>query len=307
MARILTLVKPSNKSGVIVRLALLGLLVAAGVTMWALVSAGGSGQTLLDATLTELEEAVRKDPQSVDARLSVAIAYSARGFNDSAIEQFQEVLKLEENNQTALMGIGRIYLAQGKDDRALEPLLKVVDLNKDNPFRFSIEQLEAVYYELGTIYQRKGDYAQAATYLQAALQVNPVDADAWYVLGQTQQQAGEFEKALEAYHRSVRLVPDYVEAYRAMAEIYRLTQEKGKEKYATGMIHLSGRSTEDALKDLQQAVALEPELAEAHEGLGLTMELLGRKEEALSNYRRALELDSTLMLSQFGIQRLEGA
>lgn len=283
--------------------AALVLLVVAGVVI-AVLNSGGPGQTNLDATLAGLEEQVRQDPQNVQARLAVAIAYAARGLDDSAITQFNDALRLEENNQTALIGLGRVYLDQGDMDKALAPFLKVADLNKDNPLRFSIEQLEGVYYDLGTIYGHKGKYDTAKQYFQDALQINPVDSDAWYQLGQIQRQAGALEEAIQSFDRSVRLVPDFVEAYRAMATTYHTLGQTGKEKYAQGMVHLSGRSYDDAVKSLQEAVRLEPQMGEAFQGLGLALESMGRKEEARQNYEQALALDSTLMLAEFGLERV---
>ncbi len=276
-----------------------------GAVSWGVLSSGGSGQTLLDATLTQLEEDVRQNPQDLNARLSVAIAYSIRGLDQNAIEQFQEALKLEENNQTALMGMGRVYLAQGDTERALTPLLQVADLNKDNPRRFSIEQLEAVYYDLGTIYVQKKDYDQAIKYFYDALQINPVDADAWYRLGDVQSQIGAFEQAIQSYHKSIRLVPNFVEAFRSMADTYHVLGQKGGEQYALGMIHLAGLSYDDAVKALRESVRIDPQRGEAYEGLGLALESLGQKDEARTSYQKAMELDSTLMLAQFGLQRLE--
>lgn len=70
-----------------------------------------------------------------------------------------------------------------------------------------------------------------------------------------------------------------VEADRAEA---RTLLEKGRELY---------RNDEDdeALKAFQQAVKLDPELAEAHFRLGLTYDALGQEQEAEDAYKKAVE------------------
>lgn len=287
--------------------AILAIVAIVAGTTWAVAVARGSSQTLLDVTLAQLEEDVQKDPQDVQKRLAVAIAYSARGYNGAAIDQFQEVLRLEENNQTALMGLGRSYMDQGDTEKALEPLLKVAELNKDNPFRRTIEQLEAVYYDLGMIYLEQKEPATAAEYLLQALEINSADADAWHQLGRAQQAAGQFDAALSSYEQAVRFVPDYADVYRRMARIYAELGRTAEHRYATGMVELSERAFDRALTDLEEAAKQKPDLAEAHQGLGMVLESKGKSREALLSYQKALELDPDLLLSKLAVQRLGGA
>ncbi|MBI4200872.1 MAG: tetratricopeptide repeat protein [Chloroflexi bacterium] len=274
---------------------------------WVFISLRGPRQTLLDVTLEQLEEQVRQAPQDPDARLAVAIAYAARGYHDNAIGQFQEVLKLEPDNQTALIGMGRSYLQQDMREKAMEPYLRVVELNKENPVRGTLEQLEAVYYDLGGIYVERREYSVAADYLRQALEINSVDADAWYVLGQAQKAAGEPLEALDAFQKAVRLAPDFREAYESMASVYKELGLVGERKYATGMLHWTAKSMDKALRDLQEATTAVPQMAEAHQGLGLVLEAQGRGQQALSSYQQALELDPTLLVARLAIERLAGA
>lgn len=300
------LLRPQGKKGLIrLFIALLVLGAAIGIN-WALFTGGERGNTMLDATLEQLESSVRQDPQNPQARVAVAIAYAARGYNDDAITQFQEALKLEESNQTALIGLGQTLLRSDRPDEALEPLLQVVELNKDNPFRRTLEQLEAVYYDLGIIYTQKRDYQQATFYLGEALDINPVDADAWYMLGHAQQLSGELEIALYSYEQATLFVPDFVEAYEGLAEIYRQMEDEGGERYAKGMIRLAAGSFDRAVSELRKAAAAMPDKAEVHQGLGLALEGQDHIQDALVSYGRALELDPTLMLARLATQRLEG-
>ncbi len=307
MNGIASLLRPTNKAAVVRLVAVLVIVGGVLGASWSWAADRGTGQTLLDATLVQLEDQVRLDPQNVQARLAVALAYATRGYNSSAIEQFQEVIALEENNQAALAGLGRVYLQEGKLDQGLEPLLKVVELNKDNPLNKTLGRLEAVYYDLGVIYSRKKLYTEAAFYLSRALEINRADADAWYVLGQAQAGGADFESALSSYHQAVRFVPDFVEVYKGMADVYSRVGSAGGKKYASGMIYLTERSYDKATRDLQEATRLAPDMAQAHEGLGMALESLGRSEEALDSYRSAAELDPSLIVAQLAVQRLSSS
>jgi hypothetical protein len=52
---------------------------------------------------------------------------------------------------------------------------------------------------------------------------------------------------------------------------------------------------------------LEPRNAQAYNTRGHVLEALGRKSEAIADYRRALLLDRSLVLSQDGLKRLGAA
>ncbi len=287
------------------RVLLLAIVVVLGVVVWWVAASSGSRFTSLDLTLQQLEEDVRKDPQNPDSRLAVAIAYAARGYNTSAIQQFQEVLKLQPENQTAMMGLGRTLLTENKLDEALEPLLKVAEMNKDNPRKHILDQLEAVYYDLGVIYSRKGNYEEATSYLGQALEINSTDADAWLTLAQVHEKRGELQQAIEAYERVVGFVPDYEEAYQGMAKIYGTLKLEGQKAYAEGMVHLINKDYDKALASLSKAVQLAPAVGQVHQGYAITLETRGRKEEALASYKKALELNPDLVLAQLAVQRME--
>lgn len=304
MPKIQNLVRRAGNASSVRIVAALIVIAVVATGSWAWLSEGEPGQTQLDLTLEELEAAVIRDPQDSDARLAVAIGYAARGFSDNAIKQFKEVLSVEAENQTALMGLGRVYHAEDRLEEAVELFMIVVELNVDNPLRGTLEQLERVYYDLGAIYSSWNDFGQASVYLEEALLINPVDADAWYSLGGVQKKDENWEAALHSYSRAIRLVPNYVEVYTSMADIYSQTGKTGEEKYATGMIKLAEFSFDKAIEDLTTATLEAPNLAEAHEGLGLALESKGRVDEALASYHRALQLDPTLILAQSAVQRL---
>lgn len=74
-------------------------------------------------------------------------------------------------------------------------------------------------------------------------------------------------------------VPDTAEARRSSA---RISLEKGREHY---------RNDEDtqAIEAFQEAIKLDPDLAEAHFRLGLTYDALGQQQEAEGAYKKAVE------------------
>lgn len=277
---------------------------AVGVGLYSFLGRSRQRQTLLDVTIQQLEENVRASPQAVAPRLAVATAYAARGFHSDAIEQFQEALKMEPTNQQALIGLGTAQMNKGDLNAAAEAFLQVADLNKDNPVRFTILELEAVYYNLGSIYLKRKDPAKAAEFLQDALKINRTDSDAWFMLGTAREKMGDLEGAEQGYAEATRFVPNYLEAYERLMALYKKVNSDALYFYAKGMAAFSERRYAESIEDLKKAVSLRQDLAVAHQGLGMAYEAMGRGDEARQSYQAALDRDPDLLSAQLGLRRL---
>lgn len=90
------------------------------------------------------------------------------------------------------------------------------------------------------------------------------------------------ERARQLLDRAIEIDPAYAPAYASRAKAYMLQSDYGK------------RPTNDAFEragvDVEQALALDPELADAHAVRGLLLSQLGRIDSALTSLRRAIEL-----------------
>jgi Tfp pilus assembly protein PilF len=61
-------------------------------------------------------------------------------------------------------------------------------------------------------------------------------------------------------------------------------------QYDLGVNELSNGQFAAAMKSFLEVIRLNPEFAQAHNGLGLAYQMLGNQEKALAHYQRALEL-----------------
>ncbi len=87
------------------------------------------------------------------------------------------------------------------------------------------------------------------------------------------QTVGEFDTARALYDRAVMLEPDYAEAWSRRASLF-----------------LNDENFPEALRDLNEALRLEPRHFGAWAGLGIMMETMGAEKEALEAYRQALDI-----------------
>jgi tetratricopeptide (TPR) repeat protein len=253
----------------------------------------------------EAELAVVHDPQNPGMRVALADSYLAAGDYAASFEQANQVLVVYPDNLGALLIAGVAAVRMGELEEALDPLQSFVQLRKDQPMAGTDTALETAYYFLGECYVRLELYAEAIAVLEDALEINSTDADSLYQLGLAHQARGDLERALESFHRAVRFVPDFVEAYSGMAQCYAALGQASHESYARGMVAYSLTDDLTAQTYLEDATESLPDFAPAYLGLGLTYERLGRLEEALTALQYALDLDTNDFVAQQAFGRIQ--
>ncbi|MFT5777037.1 tetratricopeptide repeat protein, partial [Hyphomonas sp.] len=87
------------------------------------------------------------------------------------------------------------------------------------------------------------------------------------------QTVGDYETARAFYDRAILIAPDYAEAWSRRAGLF-----------------LNDENFPEALRDLNEALRLEPRHFGAWAGLGIMMEAMGAENEALEAYRQALTI-----------------
>jgi len=82
-----------------------------------------------------------------------------------------------------------------------------------------------LYRQMGDIYRRVGDYAQAQSNYEAALNLRPSDIDTLGRLATVHMQNGDYEGALGAYSEIIALEPGSNAAENAQRYINNIEQQ----------------------------------------------------------------------------------
>ncbi len=112
---------------------------------------------------------------------------------------------------------------------------------------------------------------------------------------------------MQRYGQAVRLVPDFEEAYGAMADSYTALDRPDHVAYATGMVAYCQKDYEVAASHLERAAEALPDFAPVFVGLGLAYEGMEMPEAALPAIQRALELDPDDFAAQQALARVQAA
>lgn len=262
-------------------------------------------QSPVERTVAQLEQAVKDNPNDPDARVALAEYYVKQNEYTKALGQVETVLKVYPEHEGALLLGGIVQVRLHQPAAAIPWLEKFVALRQASPWASSDQQLETAYYFLGDSSLKLQKFTEAVQALDAALVINPTDADALYLSGLAYAGLEQPVTALQRYQQAVRFVPDFTEAYAGMIEAYAALNQPDYVAYARGMQAFSLKDYATARTHLEFATQALPEFGPAYLGLGLTYEKLGEMKFALGAIQRALEINPEDFAAQQALGRLQ--
>jgi protein O-mannosyl-transferase len=142
------------------------------------------------------------------------------------------------------------------------------------------------HFNLGNLYDRRGEAAKAIEHYKRALKYEPNYADAHNNLGGVLLKQRRFDEALAHYTAAVRINTDFVHFFNlanALAD--------------------AGRFPE-ARTAYGQCLQLNPNYGPAHHNLGLVAQTQGKPAEAIAEFRAALALDPAYESACFNLANL---
>jgi predicted O-linked N-acetylglucosamine transferase (SPINDLY family) len=177
---------------------------------------------------------------------------------------YRQILELDSGQPDALHLLGVLKNQMGDPAASAELIRRAVALE---PGRVEYHN------SLGNALRAQGDLRAAAASFEQALTLDPHRAEVFTNLGALMEEAGNLEDATLCYLRALEINPDYGDAHYTLANL----------------LKRSG-NLEEALKHYQQVIEQVLEYApEALNNMGTTLRRLGRVEEAVSCFRRAIE------------------
>jgi tetratricopeptide (TPR) repeat protein len=257
-----------------------------------------SAQNREDA-IAAAERAAEEDPTDYGRLDQLGWAYFFARRYDDAIVAFQRTIDLCADDARGYQGIGRSYLDDGQVDKALEALQRAMDLDP---------AYVEPHVSLGSLYSwRLGDYEAALDAFQRALAVDPEHPFARAQLGWTYACMGRMDEAASTLAETVRRQPHNQRALEVLCTVY-LAMHRYDDLIATCRHYIGvyedddaphrmlgyalsrlGRH-EEAIAELERAMALVPKVYEIRGALARVLRAVGRHEEADRHYALAAQM-----------------
>jgi tetratricopeptide (TPR) repeat protein len=138
-------------------------------------------------------------------------------------------------------------------------------------------------YNLGSEYLKIGNYLKAYESLLSSLDANPNNAHAWIKMGIACQNLGRYNEAITANNNAQAVIsgnPIKAFIYKEAIELF----NQGVDSYDAGDL-------EGAIAFCQKALDIDPNYVHALNGLGVTLNGLGRYDDAIAFCQKALDID----------------
>ncbi|GGJ23399.1 tetratricopeptide repeat protein [Deinococcus roseus] len=234
----------------------------------------------LDEALNILEEAERVSPTSASVFNERALVYNLKGDDSKALESARKASELAKDDAIILANYARLQYEAGNMNGALDTLQQAVIADPTDPIN------RALYARL---LAEKGDIKAANLEIAQALRFKPQTATVLGYAGIVNYLAKDLSNAKTNLTQAVQKDPArYPEFY-----------------FYLGRIALDGGNSKEAHANFTKAVTLNGTNAEFRFYFAKSLEAIGDKANARTQYQKALELNKGYKDAQEALDRLK--
>jgi len=251
------------------------------------------GKGLYDPAFSDFNKAIEINPRFAQAYYNRGNAYVSKGLHDLALSDFNKAIGIDPRFAQAYSNRGNAYVSKGLYDQALSDFNKAIEINP----RFA-----QAYSNRGNAYVSKGLYDEALSDFNKAIRIDPGYAQAYNNRGNAYVNKGLYDLALSDLSKAIRIDPGYAQAYNNRGNAYvskglydqalsDLSKAIGIDPgyaqayYNRGNAHFKKGLYDEALSDLNKAIEINPRFAGAYFSKALTLEKMGRTQDAIEAYR----------------------
>ncbi|PZO39221.1 MAG: hypothetical protein DCF19_14730 [Pseudanabaena frigida] len=273
-----------------------------------------------------MNDVINPSVESPETYLQYGDRYQPSGNTDLALKNYQRALAINPDFAPAHERIGSIYQLQGNVMESIASFSKAIQINP---------QSLAAQLGLGNAYQQMGWAELAITHFQKALELAPDRFLAEYhcKLGDSLKDRGKIAEAIASYERAISTNPDYLDGYRAIAQIYMRQNDieavkviyeranthnsellQAKDYNALGVSWLQKINTiaaedksgiddlvDSAIACFERAIQIDPTYADAHCNLGSAFIRKDRIKDAILAYKEAIDIEPNFAQPYFNL------
>ena len=219
-----------------------------------------------EAAISYYRQAIKHQPQSIDAYLAMSELLIQLNQADAAISCYLSGLK-QEHHPELYFGLGKVYQAKQLWSRAVLCYQKAVQYDPN---------FARAYHELGEILSHQQEWDKAIEAYRQAIRLQPDFSWSYNNLGYALLQLDRWSDAIPVYQQAIKLKPDFVWSHYNLAEAY------GK---------LGQWSS--AIVCYRQATKLQPDLPQVQQRLGDAFYRRSQqdRQQALEHFVLAIEQD----------------
>jgi len=206
-------------------------------------------------------------------------------------EQFKLAFSYFQNGQCELADYILLKILESSPDHFDSLLLRGIINVKKNTF-IALELVTKAtnvnpnnpygHYNLGIIFEEQKLFDKALDSYECTVRLRPDFADAWLNLGNVLHALMNLDDAVRSYDFAIRIKPDFALAY-----------------YNRGVVLKELNRFEEAKDSYDNAIRLRPDFADAYCNRAVVLEELNRFQEAVENYDIAIRIKPDFATAKF--------
>ncbi|MCJ7581731.1 MAG: sulfatase-like hydrolase/transferase [Candidatus Aminicenantes bacterium] len=218
----------------------------------------------------------------LEQKYDLATSMRKDGNIPESVKLLDDIIKARKDFIKAYDLLYQIYISQGLLDEGLKILERGFLANPDNYMAIS-------GYGIALI--KQGKQEKGAQFLEEAITLFDKDTEVWDLLGVAYWILGDLERAQDRFEKALELDPEDA-VVNVNAGSFFMTMAK-RTKSPPDILR--------AVRNFRTAVASDPYLASARNGLGGALKMAGNNDEAIAHWERALEIDPSYALSAYNL------
>jgi arylsulfatase A-like enzyme/Tfp pilus assembly protein PilF len=224
----------------------------------------------------------------LQSRLLDGVGQFQSGNLPAAEKMIRSVIAASPSFILAYTHMASMFKETGKPQAAIQVLEQGLEKNPGNILLLA---------KLGIVLADSGNWRRAIPILEECVCREDIDPEKFNFLGIAYYQGGQLDKALQSYNRALELDHNNAAVYSNIGGVHLALFERGRQ--AQEMVEAEG--------SFKKALAIDPRLFSACNGLAIVYKKTGRKAEAIIFWRKALVIkpDYGLALINLGITLLE--
>lgn len=218
---------------------------------------------------------------AAQAHFNAGTILESCGYDKDAESEYHAALSANPAYGPAMANLGGLYYKQNNPTTAKSWFEKAIDADAAHAGA-AFANLGAIEYQQGRQTGDKSMYSQAISHLRRALAIDAYDVRAYSILALVYYTIAENDKSkLDLAQLVCRQAQDDIEGGKDYPPIYN----------TLGLIQLRKKNPSRALKEFEQAVALDPKYIDAHLNIGAIGLSTRQYEKAAASFAAVLKLD----------------
>jgi len=256
-------------------------------------------QGRINEAIEHYHKALQIKPDFARAHNNLAISLVAQDKTDEAEEHYRKALRYKPDNADVYNNLGILYTKQNKIDAAIEHYIKSLQLKPD---------YAEAHNNLGGILLGRGEIDEALVHFNAVLKINPDMSEAHNNIGIIMIQKGNIYEAISHFQEAVRINPEFELAQENLQRALAIRQsplDMELEKiraalknnpgdpqlnYELGNLYLGKGELNEAIRQFQKALSLQPNFLEALNNLAMAHTFGRQYDQALKAFQKLIAL-----------------